>query len=140
MRQIAFEEPRTLKRHERAIPTELATIVPKTLEKNPADRYASAQELADDLRRFLEDKPIKAKPPTLLHHAAKWGRRHRPLVWSVTVIALALIAGLGWLANQRAVRRMATEQVVKRRLTSRRPGRRRGGCRRPSPPHGGRQG
>ena len=55
LRQICFEEPRPLRRLNRDIPDELETIVLKTLEKNPADRYFSAQELADDLRLFLED-------------------------------------------------------------------------------------
>src|SRR5262249_4824034 len=58
LRQIAFEEPRTLRRWDKAIPAELETIVLKAMEKNPADRYTTAQELAHDLRRFLEDRPI----------------------------------------------------------------------------------
>ena len=41
------------------------------MEKNPAERYATAQELADDLQRFLEDEPIRAKPPTLLSAATE---------------------------------------------------------------------
>src|SRR5438552_4435355 len=49
LRQIAFDEPRRPRRWNRAIPHELETIVLKALEKNPADRYATAQELADDL-------------------------------------------------------------------------------------------
>jgi serine/threonine protein kinase len=64
LRQITFEEPRPPRRLHRAIPAELETIVLKALEKNPADRYATAQELADDLRRFLEDKPVRARRPT----------------------------------------------------------------------------
>src|SRR5205814_884687 len=51
LRQIAFEEPRPPRRVNRAIPAELETIVLKALEKNPAERYATGQELADDLGR-----------------------------------------------------------------------------------------
>ena len=47
-----------------AIPRELETIVLKAMAKDPAGRYATAQELADDLRRFLEDRPIMARRPT----------------------------------------------------------------------------
>jgi serine phosphatase RsbU (regulator of sigma subunit)/serine/threonine protein kinase len=60
LRQIAIEEPRPLWRLNRAIPTELENIVLRAMAKNPADRYATAQELADDLERFLKDEPIRA--------------------------------------------------------------------------------
>ena len=50
------------RRLNKAIPAELETIVLKAMAKNPAERYATAQELADDLRRFLDDKPIRARP------------------------------------------------------------------------------
>src|SRR5439155_1600554 len=53
LRQIATEEPRRPRQRNRAIPVELETVVLKAMEKNPQDRYATAQELADDLRRFL---------------------------------------------------------------------------------------
>jgi eukaryotic-like serine/threonine-protein kinase len=50
----------------KAIPVELETIVLKAMEKSPGVRYATAQELADDLQRFLEYKPIKASPPNMV--------------------------------------------------------------------------
>src|SRR5262249_4626055 len=53
LRQIAFEEPRLPHRVRRTIPAELETIVLKALEKNPAERYATAKDLADDLRCFV---------------------------------------------------------------------------------------
>ena len=53
----------------RAIPSELGIIVLKALEKNPADRYATAHEMADDLERFLKDEPIRARRPTLWQRA-----------------------------------------------------------------------
>ena len=90
-----------------SIPVDLETIVLKAVQKNPADRYATAQELADDLQRFLDDKPILAKPPTLLERTAKWSRRHLPLVVSAMLLLLtvalasAVSAGLIWRANQR---------------------------------------
>jgi serine/threonine protein kinase len=93
LRQIAFEEPRPLRKLNRAIPTELETIVLKALEKNPADRYATAQELADDLERFQEDKPIQARRPSVVQRARKWARRHRPLVTAAAVVALLTLIG-----------------------------------------------
>jgi tetratricopeptide (TPR) repeat protein len=88
LRQIAFDEPQTPRRINKAIPGELETIVLKALAKNPAERYATAQELADDLRRWLEDRPIKARRPSLRQVALKWARRHRPVVWAAGVVLL----------------------------------------------------
>jgi len=100
LRQIAFEEPRPPYRLNSAIPRELETIVLKGLEKNPAERYTTAQEMADDLRRFLEDKPVHARRPTLLLRASKWSRRHRGVVTATIVSTmLALTVGMilmGW--------------------------------------------
>jgi WD40 repeat protein/serine/threonine protein kinase len=99
LRQIAFEDPRPLRQNNKAVPAELDTIVRKAMEKSPADRYATAQELADDLRRFLDDRPIRARRPTLLQVARKWARRHRGVALTagfagLLVLALAIV-GLG---------------------------------------------
>jgi serine/threonine protein kinase/predicted Zn-dependent protease len=95
LRQIAFEEPRPPRRLNKAIPAELEIIVLKALEKNPAERYATAQELADDLRRYLEHKPINAKRPSLTHRLGKWTRRNRGLVAGVVVVLFLTALGLG---------------------------------------------
>jgi serine/threonine protein kinase len=102
LRQIAFGEPRPPRRWNRAIPVELETIVRKAMEKSPADRYATAQELADDLRRFQEDKPIRARRPSLLVRLQKWGRRHQSVVWSAVLVLLVLGVGnaLWWVRKQ----------------------------------------
>jgi WD40 repeat protein/serine/threonine protein kinase len=93
LRQIAFEEPRPPHRLNKAVPAELETIVLKAIAKNPDERYASAQELADDLERFLEDKPIKARRPSLRQRAIKWARRHKAVVRAAyVVLALAVVA------------------------------------------------
>ena len=64
LRRIADEEPRSPRKLNGSVPRELETILLKALSKEPESRYATARELADDLRRFLENKPIKAKRPT----------------------------------------------------------------------------
>jgi len=94
LRQIALEEARPLRRVRRNIPQELETIVGKAMAKNPEDRYASAQELSDDLRRYLEDRPILARPPSLVDLGAKWARRHRPWVAAAAVLLVLAIVGL----------------------------------------------
>ena len=65
LRQITQEEPRPPRRFNPAVPADLETIVLKAMAKEPVERYATAQELADDLRRFLEHRPILARRPTL---------------------------------------------------------------------------
>src|SRR5262245_7647707 len=60
LRQIAQEEPPRPRRLNGAAPAELETVVLKALEKAPQDRYATAQALADDLRRYLANEPIRA--------------------------------------------------------------------------------
>ena len=61
LKQIAFEEPALLRRIDRDIPAELETIVHKAMSKDMDQRYASAQELADDLRSHLENRPIQGQ-------------------------------------------------------------------------------
>jgi tetratricopeptide (TPR) repeat protein len=92
LRQITFEEPRPLRRVNRAIPADLETILLKALAKDPAGRYATAQEFADDLRRFLKDEAIRARRPSLLQKAVKWSRRHRAVVTSTVLMALVGLA------------------------------------------------
>src|SRR5207249_3505040 len=96
------------------------TVVLKALEKNPADRYATAQELADDLRRFLDDRPIQARRPSLRQVAVKWARRHRSVVWATAAVLLlaALLggaAGLWWLQKRAAAQgeaRAALQEAI----------------------------
>jgi hypothetical protein len=91
LRQVAFEEPARPRRINKALPAELDTVVLKALEKNPADRYATAQELADDLRRFLADEPIRARPAGVVLRLRKWGRRHRARVTAAATVLLATL-------------------------------------------------
>lgn len=79
----------------RPLPAELETIVLKTLEKAPADRYATAGELAADLRRFAAGEPIRARPPSARQRAIRWTQRHVGLVYSIgAALLIALAASL----------------------------------------------
>jgi hypothetical protein len=95
---IAEREPCPLRRLERSIPVELETIILKCLSKNSAERYASGRDLADDLERFLNHRPIRARRPSLLERARKGLRRH-PGVAVALCLALVLIF-TGLLVNQ----------------------------------------
>jgi serine/threonine protein kinase/Flp pilus assembly protein TadD len=91
--QIAHHEPVRPRRLNRAIPPELETILLKAMEKFPEDRYLAAQEFAEDLQRFLDDKPIQARRPGIAKRVWKWTRRHRLAVAS-SVAVLMFVAGL----------------------------------------------
>jgi WD40 repeat protein/serine/threonine protein kinase len=94
LRQIAEDEPIRPRALNYAVPADLETIVLKAMSKSADERYASAQELADDLRRYLEEKPIRARRPTLRQRAAKWTRRHKTVVRAVLLVALLAVAAL----------------------------------------------
>ena len=85
LKKLAFEQPVPLIQIDHGIPRDLNTIVLRTLEKNPIDRYESAKDLSDDLRRFLDDRPIHARRPGPFTRLAKWTRRHRSLVATIAV-------------------------------------------------------
>ncbi len=92
--RVTADEPVAPRRIDRSIPVELETIVLTAMAKQPEERYATAQQLADDLQAFLNDEPIKAKPPTLPQRIVKWSRRHKPLVASAAVFLLISTIGL----------------------------------------------
>ena len=62
LRRIADDEPEPLRKLNPAVPVDLATIVAKCLAKDPANRYQTAWQLADELTRFLDGRPIAARP------------------------------------------------------------------------------
>jgi serine/threonine protein kinase/tetratricopeptide (TPR) repeat protein len=115
LRQIAFEEPRKPRQINARMPQDLETIILKSIEKNPADRYTTAHELADDLRRFVAKEPIRAKAPGLINRAGKWARRHAALI-SIAAAALAATTVAGLVAALLVYRAYNSE--AKHRLTA----------------------
>lgn len=71
---------------------DLDLIVLKTLEKEPAARYASAADLSDDLQRYLDGKPVAAQPPRFPYRLRKYIRRNRTVVTVVAAAAIAVLA------------------------------------------------
>jgi tetratricopeptide (TPR) repeat protein len=94
LRRIAQDEPIPPRRLDPAIPRDLETILLKCLAREPEERYGTAQELADDLRRFLEHRPIQARRPNLLERAAKWAQRHVGIVAAAILMLLLAVSGL----------------------------------------------
>src|SRR5262249_45909382 len=83
---ITLDEPQPPRALDAAIPRELETIVLKAIDKTPADRYPSALALAQDLQRFLDDKPIQARRPSVVQRVKKWSRHHGPAVLAGTIV------------------------------------------------------
>jgi WD40 repeat protein len=87
---VLHQEPVPPGRLQHRVPRELETICLKCLEKEPARRYGSAQELADDLRRFLRGEPIRARPTPLWERAWKWTKR-RPALAGFLALCLVIV-------------------------------------------------
>ena len=84
---------------------DLDTIAAKALKKNPQERYGSVAALAEDLTRYLRNKPISARPDTVRYRAVKFVRRNRTIVTLATVALVALAAGaVGTLLEARTAR------------------------------------
>jgi tetratricopeptide (TPR) repeat protein len=95
-------------------------VVLKAMAKEPSGRYATAQDLADDLQRFLKDEPIRARRPSLVQRARKWARRHQAVVWAaavcLSVTLLVLAVSIGWAVRDRDARWATTAGQVNRAL------------------------
>ncbi len=93
-RVIRDEEPSRLSSISRIYRGDIETIFAKSLEKDPAQRYDSAAALAADIRRYLNDEPIVARPPTLHYQLAKFAKRHKEFVAGLALVFLVLVAGI----------------------------------------------
>ncbi|MEM7230618.1 MAG: protein kinase [Planctomycetota bacterium] len=92
LRKILREEPRRPRAVEPTVPVDLETMILRSIEKDPSDRYASMKEFASDLRAFLEDRPICARPVSFRERSWRWCRRN-PLVTTLTFLtSISLVA------------------------------------------------
>lgn len=79
----------------RLLRTELDWVVMKAMRHDRAERYSSAAELAGDLRRFLEQRPVAAVPPSRRYVLGTYLRRHRVAVVAASAVSVAVVAGFG---------------------------------------------
>jgi tetratricopeptide (TPR) repeat protein len=94
---------------------DVETIVAKALKKVPAERYANAAELADDVRRYLAHEPIAARPDARLYRTAKFVQRHRAGVATAAAAVIALSVGVGvalWQAHEAQAQRVQAEGLI----------------------------
>lgn len=115
----ASEEAPPLRQFASAVPRDLETICLKCLARDPARRYADADALAEDLRRYLAGETILARQPSLFERASRFARRHRLLVAASGAAGLALAAGatvstILTIRATRAERRAAQEAAAAR--------------------------
>jgi WD40 repeat protein len=89
--KILHEEPTKPRQLDAQVPRDLETIVLKAMAKDPADRYRTASDLADDLRRYLGDRPILARRTSTLEQARRWCRRNPLLAASIATVTAALL-------------------------------------------------
>ncbi len=116
LRQIALEEMHAPRRWNKAIPADLETVVLKALAKHPDERYATAQELANDLRRYLEDRAICARRPTLAQKVRRWSRRHKGVTRTALLSAALLLATIAVIASLAAFWLHEEQQATRQQL------------------------
>jgi serine/threonine protein kinase/WD40 repeat protein len=119
VKQIGDREPAKPRQIDRSIPQDLETIVLKAIEKEPGRRYQSAAELSEDLSRFLDLKPILARPTSTIGHLSRWCHRNpqtAALAMSVGVLLVVMTIGAStaavWLARQAHVLREQTHELA----------------------------
>lgn len=123
LRAVAEDEPEALKGQNsniERVPRDLAVITFKALKKDPAQRYGSARELADDLRRWLRGEAILAQPTPLLEHVILWARRHPALAGmaAALVMVMAVASGLLIRANRQLSAAVITARINETRAES----------------------
>ena len=102
---IRTQQPRPVRSLNRHVPRDLATICHKAMSRLIEDRYASAAELAADLRRFLAHDPIRARPPSLRERLQRLLiARRAPLLWSLALVCVAVLGLYGTARSGRSAR------------------------------------
>lgn len=132
VRQVLEQEPIPPRRLEPRVALDLETICLKCLEKDPARRFATSGELADDLRRFIDGHPIQARPTPAWERAWKWAKRRPAIVALLGVCIMAAVGAALFMAwhtvslrreldrarqEERLARKREQDAIEERRLT-----------------------
>ena len=114
LHEVVRGAPRSPRAINGRIPAELETIVLKAINSAPQDRYASAQDMSDDLGRFLADKPILARRPSFVDRSRRWARRHPAWITAGIVLLIMQSAGLAVHDRMIAVEQARTNVALER--------------------------
>jgi serine/threonine protein kinase len=101
LQQIAFQNSKPLRKVRPEIPVDLETIIAKSMAKSAGDRYATAKEMAEDLKRIQSDQPIRSRRVTTLGKLRRWAKRNPVVATLLCLFVTTLIAGATvsvWLA------------------------------------------
>jgi tetratricopeptide (TPR) repeat protein/tRNA A-37 threonylcarbamoyl transferase component Bud32 len=120
IRQLLHEEPRNPRRLNNDIPRDLETICQKAMEKSPELRYQTAQEFADDLRRWLRNEPILARRVGPVGRGYRWCRRN-PVMAALSTVTVVLVLAIAvgttasffWISAARRERREADAMAAR---------------------------
>ena len=124
LQQVMGAAPVRLSKRIEAARGDLETIVDKAMAQEPAQRYGSAAELANDLENYLENRPIQARPPTVRYVLTLFVRRHRALTAAAALVLLALVSAtavsmsFAIAASQRASEREAVNNFMEKMFTA----------------------
>jgi tetratricopeptide (TPR) repeat protein len=118
MHQVIHDEPPSPRKLNGNIAKDLETITLKCLEKNPESRFATAAELAGEMKRFLAGEPVHSRPIGSIHRMWRWCDRHRALTALLFAAALLLMTMIGWGAREINSHRQAKEQLSENLLTT----------------------
>ena len=114
VKQVTGEAPAPLHKLNPEVPRDLETIVQKAIEREPSHRYASASDLADDLRRFVDDEPIR-RGASYGERLARWARRNPAIAALGCAVVLLLLAAMGglWYGNESARRALKIQTALR---------------------------
>ena len=113
--QVIHREPVSPGLLNPSVPRDLQTISLKCLQKDPAHRFQSAQQLSDELGRFCSGKPILSRPPNVVERTWRWCARNRAIAGSLATAALVLVAGtaiITWQAVRAKTEAARSQQVL----------------------------
>src|SRR6185312_1238436 len=111
--RVVHDAPVPPRKLDRKIPRDLETIILKAIAKEPGHRYATAEQMAEDLRRFLADKPVLARRSTPIEQAWRWCRRNKGLAAGIALAFLGLAVAVVLQAiNNATIARTSHERAV----------------------------